>query len=165
MITQKELLALVTYNAETGVFTSNNRRGRVSKGAKCGAANNEGYVRIELAGKSYSAHRLAFLYVTGSIPDVVDHINGDTQDNRFANLREATLYENARNSRKKISSSFRFKGVQKHGKKFFARINTGSRKTVKSPLFNSEIEAAYHYDILSIEHHGLFGRRNFLPLM
>ena len=31
--------------------------------------------------------------------------------------------------------------------------------------FKNEIEAAYAYDLASLEHHGEHGRRNFLPLV
>ena len=62
-----------------------------------GAPNSEGYIRVGIAGKRYKAHRLAFLYMTGEWPNVVDHINGDRTDNRWANLRDADHTVNAEN--------------------------------------------------------------------
>jgi hypothetical protein len=47
------------------------------------------------------AHRLAWLYVTGSWPThVIDHINGNPADNRFANLRDVTPQVNTHNQRR-----------------------------------------------------------------
>jgi len=64
-----------------------------------GSVNNLGYVKIKLNGKSYAAHRLAFLYVTGSWPEnQVDHINRIRTDNRWENLRKASNAENMLNT-------------------------------------------------------------------
>ena len=54
-----------------------------------------GHIRICIMRVKYLAHRLAWLYVTGSWPSQdIDHIDGDPTNNRFANLREVTHQEN-----------------------------------------------------------------------
>ncbi len=48
--------------------------------------------------KRYKMHRLAFLYMTGEWPEKdIDHINGDTSDNRWCNLRDVAHQENLGN--------------------------------------------------------------------
>jgi HNH endonuclease len=48
----------------------------------------------------YKAHRLAWLITRGSWPiDQLDHINGIRDDNRLANLREASNLLNQQNQR------------------------------------------------------------------
>jgi hypothetical protein len=96
-----------TYDPLTGVF---NRIG----GGVVGSENNQGYVVVYVGGTYYTAHRLAFLYVTGEWPSgVVDHINRTRNDNRWVNLRDVSSSENAKNttrSRSPRSQSGRLKG-------------------------------------------------------
>ena len=80
------------YCALTGVFF---RRGNVA-----GTLSRAGYIRIRYLGDIVSAHRLAFLAVTGSWPEGdVDHINGVRHDNRWSNLRDVTTSVNLQNQR------------------------------------------------------------------
>ncbi len=57
------------------------------------------YLWIQLDGNAYSAHRLVFFYLTGNWPSIVDHKNGNTLDNRWINLREASRNQNAWNTK------------------------------------------------------------------
>lgn len=90
------LLANYSYCPDTGAVA------RVFGGTTCGHRNVHGYIRLSVAGhsgkKSVSAHRFAFLWMTGAWPiGVVDHINGDRHDNRWCNLRDVTVEQNASN--------------------------------------------------------------------
>jgi hypothetical protein len=87
-ITAEELRARLRYDPETGEFSR-------PDGGSVGCLNPEGYVAIRVARKQYRAHRLAWLYVTGSWPkNEIDHINRVRHDNRIANLRDVTRLEN-----------------------------------------------------------------------
>lgn len=68
-------------------------------GAIVGTINGEGYLVCRIDDKVYLLHRLAFLYMTGSVPSEIDHINGVRTDNRFANLRAISRGENNQNRR------------------------------------------------------------------
>lgn len=97
-ITQQELKEAVTYNKDTGEFTRNKSAGAAKKGSICKSPTAHGYIRICIKGIDYMAHRLAFLYMEGALPDVdVDHINHITSDNRWCNLRLVSKSLNQRN--------------------------------------------------------------------
>lgn len=95
----RALKKALAYDPETGVFRwliSPTRSVKV--GDTAGGLNREGYLMIRFKNRKYAAHRLAWWWVTGKWPkEHIDHRNGVKDDNRFCNLREATLAENNQN--------------------------------------------------------------------
>jgi hypothetical protein len=122
MITQKELLENLLYDKDTGVFTRKiSLNTRVKVGDVAGGKDTKGYVCIRVVGKTYKAHRLAWLYVYGNIPIAeIDHINGIKDDNRIANLRDVTKSVNQQNRRF-------VKGYSKDGNRWKAQIRFGGK--------------------------------------
>lgn len=106
MITQAELKNRLNYDPITGVFTWKIANGnRVAVGDVAGSYTGHGYIRIIIDKKSYRAHRLAWLYMTGNWPsDQIDHINHKRDDNRFCNLRECSNSENSQNRSKQSNN-------------------------------------------------------------
>ena len=73
---------------------------RMQAGSPVGSPDKDGYLRVQIAGKTHKLHRLAWLYMTGAWPvDQVDHINGDKADNRWNNLRDVPNDINQQNRR------------------------------------------------------------------
>lgn len=156
MITCDQLKSLLHYEPETGLFTRLTEHGRWHVGDLCGWANGNGYVRLEIAGGRYHAHRLAWLYVHGEWPENnIDHIDGDRSNNRIANLRVANPSQNIANSRKRKASEF--KGVSRRHKRWVAQI-TLNYKSLYLGTFNTPEEAHAAYLAAATRLFGEFAR-------
>lgn len=109
--------------------------------------------------------------IMGNPPEgmMIDHISGNRLDNRRCNLRIATSSQNASNSKSRIGSTSKFKGVSfdSSRNKWISSIQING-KTNHIGRFNSEEECAKAYDLASYKHYGEFSRLNFpdgvLPL-
>jgi len=89
-----------------------------------------------------------------------DHINGDGLDNRRCNLRLCTSAENARNRRKVLVSSSRYKGVCKgYNGRWIASISCNGQSEYLG-AFDAEEQAASTYDIAAIRLFGCFAKIN-----
>ena len=149
MLTQTELKRIWHYDPDAGFFTRLVAFANQTKiGDIANAHDGHGYILIGIAGKRYKAHRLAFLYMTGSFPaNDVDHINGIRDDNRWVNLRDATQTINSQNLRKpRENNKSGYLGVfwHKASGKWGAAITINS-KGIHLGLFTVKEEAAARY--------------------
>jgi len=89
----------------------------------------------------------------------VDHINGDTADNRKCNLRTVTHSENMKNQKKNALNTSGYKGVtfNKEMKKWRARITSNGKRYFLGDYSTPE-EAHNAYCKAVKEYHGEFGR-------
>ena len=104
ILTQEKLKTLLSYDPDTGVFTRPN-------GKTAGTARFDRYKKITLGGVQYYAHRLAWLYVHGVLPDVIDHIDRNPSNNAIYNLRSVTQAENMQNASSRCDNTSGQKGV------------------------------------------------------
>lgn len=112
-LTHELLLEIILYDPVTGIFTWKTARPKIRIGQKAGYLHHRGYVNMEIYGKHYTAHRLAWFYMTGRWPaDQIDHKNRNRADNRFENLREANNGQQQANSTSQNKTGFR--GVTYH---------------------------------------------------
>ncbi len=117
MLTQSRLKEYFNYDHETGVFTyrvsvkgSGRRAGDVAgciadyvpaKNQQTANATPRKIMYLGIDYKIYRAHRLAWLYIYGEMPNgKIDHKNGNPLDNRIENLRIASDRMNSQNIRK-----------------------------------------------------------------
>lgn len=164
-VTQERLMELLSYDPESGKFSWRNdrRNGNVTTvmaGQEAGTAQGNGYRVISVDGKNYPAHRLAWLYMTGSLPpNDIDHVNCVRDDNRFCNLRSATRQQNASNRKINRNSSSGFKGVrlQKRTGRWEARIRVGYRYEHLG-TFETPEDAHAAYCVGAERYHGEFAR-------
>lgn len=111
-LTKHELEQWLSYDPETGIFTWLVNRGKARSGKKAGSLNGRRYLAIRIDGKSYSAHRLAWLAFYGEWPiGEIDHINRIKTDNRIANLRVASSSQNEWNKNLQKNNKSGYRGV------------------------------------------------------
>lgn len=144
MLTQELLKFLLHYDPETGIFT------RIVQNTTGGSGwkHKDGYIYLCISGKTYSSHRIAWLYITGKFPTYdIDHINGIKHDNRFSNLRDVPTSLNMQNElrvRKNNQSGFMGVHFRKDRNKWIATIRiNGKPKRLGSFATPEEAEAAY----------------------
>jgi hypothetical protein len=97
--------------------------------------------------------------VSRTIGKQIDHRNGDSLDNQKENLRLCSASQNCCNRRMKQFNTSGFKGVEKKGKKFCARIKAGMNH-IWIGTFKTSIEAARAYNEAAKKYHGEFARLN-----
>jgi len=147
---QRYLKSRLLYAPRTGVFywvapppehseLLGEEAGTVQDGAKP-------YHVIQVDGIKYNRARLAYLFMTGDLPDaLVDHINGNSLDDRWLNLRAATVMQNAWNHKGRKKRSPLPMGVRMAASgRFCARIGV-SNSQIQIGTFDTAEEAAEAY--------------------
>lgn len=113
-MTQDELKSILTYDPASGIFTWVRDKGKAKIGKVAGSQHRLGYIMIGIDRVRHYAHRLAFLYMEGSIPDLVDHIDQNPANNAWNNLRPASKALNAINSKRRSTNRSGATGVSWH---------------------------------------------------
>ena len=146
------------YNPQTGVFVwLINANGRAPLGSVAGCKDNrKGYVLIRLHGTLYLAHRLAWFHMTGEWPkNEIDHIDGNTSNNAFSNLRDVSTSINQQNlKRAKTSNKTGYLGVSRaRGQEKFIAFITTKGKTRRIGQFDTPELAHAAYIAAKRKHH------------
>ena len=91
----------------------------------------------------------------------VDHVNGCGLDNRWSNLRRATVSENLRNRGKNVNNKSGFKGVTWYPplRNWQAYIRYAGRNHFLG-RFSSKLEAAAAYSTAALKYHKQFSKAN-----
>lgn len=162
MLTQERLRELLSYSESSGLFTWITKKGNQHQilGSVAGSQRSSGYISIGIDGKNYMAHRLAWIYVHGHLPESgIDHVNGVKTDNRIANLRKANQSENLQNQTICTRNTSGVQGVSwsKIARKWHAYISL-NRKRVNLGLYSNIEDAATARKKAKSEYH------NFHPI-
>lgn len=155
-LTKEYLHTLFEYkdgNLYWKISTGNARIGKLA-----GCIGKNGYWQITINKKIYKAHRLIFMMFNGYMPNFVDHVDGNRNNNLIKNLREATHIQNCFN-RKIMTNKTPVKGVVwkphierwevscwKENKKYYGGYFKDKEKAIEASI------------ILRKLHHGEFAR-------
>jgi hypothetical protein len=135
------------------------RSGMAKAGSQAGCVNGRGYFVVGINLKKYFVHRIIWA-MHGNEPVVMlDHINGDTADNRIENLRAATYESNNCNARLSKRNTSGYKGVSWNSavKKWMGTVQH-EHKIYKTPAFDCRHKCAEAVKALRCELHGEFTR-------
>lgn len=149
-----------TFNYENGkLYWKNNKGISVKAGDLAGKKNKSGHWVTCVDYKLYYNHRLIFMMFHGYCPDIIDHIDGNPENNLIENLRKATSSQNRCNSKTQTRSKSGIKGVTWHKptSKWLVHI-TIDGKTKHGGLFEDIQKAKEQSEHLRKLHHGEFAR-------
>jgi hypothetical protein len=159
MIIQELLKNLFVY--ENGSLLRLSNRGGAKIGDKAGWINKvsrgKKYIRISVNSNHIYLHQAIFLYHHGYIPKYIDHINGDSFDNRIENLRETNQSLNTANSKLSKANTSGYKGVvfRKDTNKWAAQI-WKNRKKYSLGCYDNIEDAANAYKNAAEKFYGDF---------
>lgn len=131
------------------------------RGASAGSPtrNHSGkiYWLVQVDGRKCRRSQIVFCMTRGHWPThQIDHINGDSSDDRLVNLREATPTQNAWNHKRRAKRSPLPMGVRTAASgRYVARIAV-NKKQITIGTFNTVAQAAAAYAAARVEHFGEF---------
>lgn len=144
---------------------------------------NKGVLRRSIFFKSNSFYesRLIFFYHYGYFPEIVDHKDLDTLNNKIENLRAADKFKNAHNRGSNKNVSSKYKGVYSTVQKTYRFVKESSErkvymyyrwsaqisydnKQIHIGQFKTENEAALAYNKAAVKYHKEFANLNIITL-
>lgn len=160
MITQEELKKVLNYNPDDGVFTWKiSPKKNINIGDIAGYLF-KGYIILTINSIRYRAHRLAFLYMDGVVPPKeVDHIDLNRSNNKWNNLRLATVSENQRNVSLRKDNKFGYKGVSLTKYGTYKACATLLKVEYYLGTYKDIISASNAYQEFAKNNHGKFYRK------
>jgi hypothetical protein len=154
------LRRILHYDQDTGIFTWMRSKANRPAGTRAGWVDpGRGYRFVRVDKQLFYEHRLAWLYMTGRLPDAeIDHRNSNPSDNSWVNLREATSAQNKMNQKRRESLSG-LKGVSldKRRGTWTAAAKAGPVRIRKSGFKTAEEARAAYQEIIR-DLHGEFAR-------
>ena len=115
--------------------------------------NSDGYKSGSIFGISCKAHRVIWAISHSYWPDVIDHIDGDTLNNRLDNLRSVTQHDNCRNTARHKNNNTGVSGVSWHSRNetwcVYVTINKKRKHIGSFNLFELACEARRSAEVKS----------------
>lgn len=122
MMNKDTLIKLFKYNKD-GTFTRLvTVSSKAKEGQKVKGYFSQGYLNTRVNNKSYRYHRLVYTYFFDTPKKHVDHIDGNTLNNRIKNLRQVCPSQNVGNTKLSKRNKSGARGVSFYSKKWTCRL-------------------------------------------
>ena len=156
-----ELRSVFTLDAESGVLYRNSTSRPAAVKWKPDWGKLRGWVVVKDR-REVSIHRLIWAIHTGAWPtDVIDHIDGDTKNNKISNLRDVPVAVNSRNAKLYDNNTSGYIGVTRTTSgKWQARINYNMQRICLGSYDTPELAyEAYKKKAAELGYHDNHGRK------
>ncbi len=150
------VIDMLAYDPSTGLLTWNLSRGSAAKGSIAGCFNGR-YCVLKINRILYYVHRVAwFIHFKTQPVGLLDHIDGNTQNNRIDNLRIANDFQNQQNVSVKCDSRSFMKnvGITRFGT-YRVRVSVAGKR-IPVGIFDSVHEAREAAIVFRNKNHGEF---------
>ena len=117
-------------------------------------------ITLEKSQGMFKLHRLIFLYHKGYLPDLVDHKDGDTTNNRIGNLRASSVQQNSCNLKLNINNTSGYKGVYFTKSGLWKAAIRSDGKNYHLGNYEDKHHAAHAYNLAAIALHKEFAYLN-----
>lgn len=117
-------------------------------GSPAGSKGTNGYTNVVVRHQQAYLHRLIWLWHYGTVPKVLDHIDGDPTNNRVENLRPATQQQNTFNSSTKRKNSELPRNVfwDKSKSKWTVALSRGGKTLLRKRFDDLELAELVAYE-------------------
>jgi hypothetical protein len=137
-------------------------RGGEAVGSRAGwltLCNGKPYWKVSINRKTIYLHQMIFLMHHKYLPKCIDHIDGDSTNNRIQNLRAATHSQNIANGKFRSNNTSGYKGVsrRKDTGKWNASVMVNG-KNISLGCYVDKEEAYKAYIVGSKKYFGEFAR-------
>lgn len=159
-LTFDEVAELFTWDLENGLLFNKTVRSNSIKIGEIAGSRRTKYHYVCINRKQHLVHHIIWLIANAEWPTKhIDHINGNSHDNRPSNLRLCTPSQNLSNRGKQRNNTSGYKGVSPNGQtgKWRVRINV-NKKHLELGIFDSLTDAASAYANAAMRYHGEFAR-------
>ena len=144
------LLYYFYYDRDNGkLYWKNKTNNRCKIGEEAGWVTDKGYRGIRIKGQVTSAHRIIYFLETGEQPGEVDHIDKNTLNNYYKNLRNGDEGINQNNTNIRKDNKSGVKNINWHKGKYQWQVQVMKDKKTKYigsyNDFNDAIKALEEY--------------------
>jgi hypothetical protein len=160
MITQELVKELFEYR-DGELYWKVSNSNRVKNGDKAGSFDSRCYRQTRINRVRLLNHRIIFLMFHGYLPKIIDHIDGNSLNNRIENLRECTMIENLYNQKLSIKNTSGYKNVSwsKRKQKWIVKIVINKKPTEFGSYHDIQV-AKFIAETMRHKYHQQFARSN-----